>query len=369
MKTSQISSRRGAEAQRGTKDKKFLSLRFGVFARGILTLLFTLFFLLGCPPAKPSSIEAEAPQQEPFREPRFALCPPSASPGEPVTVCCSGSFVTRGNLRGLQAVLLNTEGKRLSRAEFFSLPVDALAGSLHEDGGPEIKAAVLAIPSTATPSDVTILIESDDGIIHLLPFTIENREFQSETIHLNQSNTELRTVPDPQKTAESEQLWAILSKTGTEIYSGDQFINPVSSNRRTSAYGDRRIYQYSSGSRDTSIHAGIDIGVPTGTEVRSCAKGRVVLARSRIVTGNTVVLEHLPGLYSLYYHMDKIAVSEGAIVEKGTPLGESGSTGLATGPHLHWEIRVASEYVDPDVFLSRPLIDKNEIIAKLGLRE
>ena len=87
---------------------------------------------------------------------------------------------------------------------------------------------------------------------------------------------------------------------------------------------------------------------------------------SRIVTGNTVILEHLPGLYSLYYHLDKIAVSEGSIVEAGTILGESGSTGLATGPHLHWEIRVSTENADPDVFLSRPVLDKKDIIDKLA---
>jgi murein DD-endopeptidase MepM/ murein hydrolase activator NlpD len=105
--------------------------------------------------------------------------------------------------------------------------------------------------------------------------------------------------------------------------------------------------------------------VPTGTEVRACAAGGVVLARERIVTGNTVILEHLPGVYSLYYHMDSIAVSEGLVVEEGALLGESGSTGLATGPHLHWEIRVSGENADPDVFLSRPLIDKNEILNRM----
>jgi murein DD-endopeptidase MepM/ murein hydrolase activator NlpD len=160
-------------------------------------------------------------------------------------------------------------------------------------------------------------------------------------------------------------LWAILSRTGNEVFSIDAFVPPVTSTRRTSFYGDRRIYEYVNGRTDTTIHAGIDYGVPTGTRVMACAAGRVVLARERIVTGNTVVLEHLPGLYSLYYHMNSITVSENSIVEAGAILGESGSTGLATGPHLHWEIRVSTEYADPDAFLGRPVLDKNGIINKL----
>jgi murein DD-endopeptidase MepM/ murein hydrolase activator NlpD len=92
----------------------------------------------------------------------------------------------------------------------------------------------------------------------------------------------------------------------------------------------------------------------------------VVLARSRIVTGNSVVIEHLPGVYSLYYHLDKIEVTEGAIVNTGALIGLSGATGLATGPHLHWEIRVSGENTDPDAFISRPLLDKDAVLSKMS---
>jgi murein DD-endopeptidase MepM/ murein hydrolase activator NlpD len=92
----------------------------------------------------------------------------------------------------------------------------------------------------------------------------------------------------------------------------------------------------------------------------------VALARSRIVTGNTVVIEHLPGVYSLYYHMDKIAVAEGDLVETGARLGEAGATGCATGAHLHWEIRVATENTDPASFLGRKVLDRDTILAILN---
>ena len=303
--------------------------------------------------------EAGASQEaaSPIAGPRYALIPSNARPGEPVTVACSGGGFSSAGEGVLWAALLDSRGRRLSRAAFFSLS--------GQEGEEELRAAVLAVPSTAAAGNAVIRIEAGGGTVRELPFIIDSREFRSETVQLNQGNTDLRTVPDPKKTAEAEQLWAVLSKTGTEIYSGNTFAPPVASTRRTSFYGDRRIYQYANGESDTSIHAGIDYGVPTGTEVKACAAGKVVLARNRIVTGNTVILEHLPGLYSLYYHMDSINVSEGSVINAGSLLGFSGSTGLATGPHLHWEIRVSGENTDPDAFLAHPILDKSDIINKL----
>ena len=333
---------------------------------------FLVLFLLGCCLFRPASATAEGP--------RIVLIPPDARPGDPVTVAYSDTFGAQGaGPRNLEAVLVDSKGRRIEKALFFNLPLPESAASEGTEasegaavsegtaatGERKFRAAILAVPTTAVSGNAVIRVESADGVIQDLPFVIDSREFTSETIPLDQENTDLRVKPDPEKTAESEQLWAILSRTGTEIYAGGPFTPPVSSTRRTSFYGDRRIYEYNDGTEDTTIHAGIDYGVPKGTEVRACARGKVVLAKLRIVTGNTVILEHLPGLYSLYYHMDKIAVSQGAIVEAGTLLGLSGSTGLATGPHLHWEIRVSTEFADPDAFLARPVLDKTDIFNKL----
>jgi murein DD-endopeptidase MepM/ murein hydrolase activator NlpD len=259
----------------------------------------------------------------------------------------------------MKAVLLDTGGRRLSQAFFFSLPGDG--------GEDSVKAAVLAVPSTAKPGPAIIRVEGENGKNAAgIPLVLGGREFLAEEIYLDQENTDIRTRPDPQKNIETAQLSAILFRTGGDIFSGGPFTAPVTSTRRTGFFGDRRIFRYADGSRDTSIHAGIDYGVPRGTPVRACASGRVVLARFRIVTGYSVVIEHFPGTYSLYYHLDKIQVEEGALVEGGTQLGESGATGLATGPHLHWEIRVAGENTDPDAFIARPVLDKEAILDKIN---
>ncbi|MDR2759080.1 MAG: M23 family metallopeptidase [Spirochaetaceae bacterium] len=285
---------------------------------------------------------------------RLVVLPENPLPGEPVTLGLatfrSGSF---------RAVLLNSRGQRLTGAVFFDL-------GLQDKNGQAVKAALLAVPSTAASGSALIRVEGGVERIAEIPVTIGNREFIFEEIALNQENTDLRILTDPKKVAESETLWRLISQTGTDLFAPGPFVPPVTSTRRTSFFGDRRVFRYVDGSSETSIHAGVDYGVPRGTPVTACAPGRVVLARPRIVTGNSVVIEHLPGVYSLYYHLDKIGVDEGAMVNARSPLGESGSTGLSTGPHLHWEIRVAGENADPDVLVARSVLDKALILSKLN---
>ena len=153
----------------------------------------------------------------PVSEPRFAVIPPNARPGEPVTVGYGYNFT--GDYREFHAVLLDSRGRRLTRAVFFNMDL--------QDGEQTIKAAIMAVPSTALIGDALIRIESGDDIIREIPFTIDSREFHSETIALNQANTDLRTLPDPQRTAESQRLWAIINRTGTEIFDTGPFERPV----------------------------------------------------------------------------------------------------------------------------------------------
>ncbi|GMO59541.1 MAG: M23 family metallopeptidase [Termitinemataceae bacterium] len=229
-----------------------------------------------------------------------------------------------------------------------------------------IFAAVFSLPSTVAAGRSTIKIVGDKRFKKNLRINIAQKEFTAEHIPLDPANTSLRTTPDPQKTKEAQILWQILETTGSEVYSEGPFTPPVARNtRRTSFFGDRRVYDYSDGTSATSIHAGIDYGVPRGTQVAACARGKVVLARPRIVTGNSVILEHLPGLYTIYYHLDKITAKENSIVEEGELIGLSGSTGLSTGPHLHWEIRSSTENTDPDIVSSRKILDKDAVLSGL----
>lgn len=95
------------------------------------------------------------------------------------------------------------------------------------------------------------------------------------------------------------------------------------------------------------FHTGVDLRAPTGTPVNSVAKGRVIASDQQVMAGNVVTVDHGRGVLSRYMHLDKFLVKEGDVVDKGTPLGLSGSTGRVEAPHLHWEMRVNGKPVNP----------------------
>lgn len=185
-----------------------------------------------------------------------------------------------------------------------------------------------------------------------LPIIINDKTFNSEILDLNEKNSSIKQNMTPERITQIEKLNDILETViNQDVYSLKPFIRPVKSERMTAYYGDKRTYKYSNGSSETSYHYGHDYGVPEKTEVFACAEGKVVMAEFRISTGWSVVIEHLPGLYSLYYHMSSLSVKEKDYIKQGQQIGLSGSTGLATGPHLHWEVRLNSAAVTPDFFM------------------
>ena len=185
----------------------------------------------------------------------------------------------------------------------------------------------------------------------ILPFAILKKEFLSERIPLDSKNTGIKKNMSAERLSQIEKLNTILETVmPQDVYALKPFTFPVASKRITSGFGDRHVFEYTDKKTSTSLHYGIDYGVPTGALVQSCAEGKVVMAENRISTGWSVVIEHLPGLYSLYYHLDSLNVKEGQYVKQGEKLGLSGATGLATGPHLHWEVRLNMGAVNPEFF-------------------
>ncbi len=195
-----------------------------------------------------------------------------------------------------------------------------------------------------------------------IPVNIVNKTFICETIDLNEANSKIKSNMSIERLNQIEKLNAILeTQVSEDVFDLKNFVKPVESNRITGTFGDRRIYKYANNETSTSMHLGLDYGVPEGTKVTSCASGKVVMAEERISTGWSVVIEHLPGLYSLYYHLSSLNVKEGQNVKRGELIGLSGSTGLATGPHLHWEVRLNSEPVSPEFFLDDYTFNEGEL--------
>jgi len=95
------------------------------------------------------------------------------------------------------------------------------------------------------------------------------------------------------------------------------------------------------------VHSGVDIEAPAGAEVYASNSGKVVLAKELFLTGNTVILDHGLGMYTLYAHLSRIDVAVGDQAERAQVLGLVGATGRATRAHLHWGARIVGARVDP----------------------
>ncbi|RTR26673.1 M23 family metallopeptidase [Deinococcus radiophilus] len=124
----------------------------------------------------------------------------------------------------------------------------------------------------------------------------------------------------------------------------EPFAQAIAGGRRSSGFGQPR--RETAGAK-INYHYGMDYSAPKGTRVQAVNLGRVVLAATYPVRGGLVVIDHGAGLLSLYFHLSKIDVSVGQSVSRGQKVGEVGSTGYSTGPHLHLEMRLRGEAVDP----------------------
>ena len=119
-------------------------------------------------------------------------------------------------------------------------------------------------------------------------------------------------------------------------------IRPVSE-VANSSFGSRSVYN----GQARSPHAGTDFLSPSGTPIHAPAGGRVLGARNLYFTGNTVIIDHGLGVFSMLAHLSRIDVKEGQPVRRGEVVGLVGATGRVTGPHLHWSLRVGAARVDP----------------------
>ncbi len=283
----------------------------------------------------------------------------SATPGEVARL-----YIRSTDALDSMSVLLALPGKApLTRTRGFRVS---------SNGGSELWVALLGIPADGMARSRTLTVDVTAGArtwLFLEPFSVMGRRFFTERISLSKALTSLATTPDPRKIAEGRSLALALATPHPDaLFQTGPFVDPLSGAHRTGGYGDRREYDYDDGTTGSSVHEGLDIGAPQGTPVLACGNGRVVIADTRILTGNTVVIEHLPGLFSIYFHMSELDAKVGDVVAQGAVIGKVGMTGFATGPHLHWEVQASGVPVDPEALIKAPLLDKNADIVDIEPR-
>lgn len=201
--------------------------------------------------------------------------------------------------------------------------------------------------SLDTPVGEQKLDIGPDGSRRQLPFQVAAKDYPVQKLKI--ANQKMVT-PDP------EQLARINAERDRQISIRSQFREvPVTRSdlalpadgRLSSRFGLRRVFN----GEPRAPHSGLDVAVPTGTPIRAPADGVVTLVDDFYFNGKTVFVDHGQSFVSMVCHLDRAGVEAGQTVRRGEVLGHSGSSGRATGPHLHWSVYLNGAAVDPALFI------------------
>ena len=175
-------------------------------------------------------------------------------------------------------------------------------------------------------------------------FVIEvlDASFPTQTLTLPDAMVDLDADTLKRVRKEAKHLRALFAKTSTPRVWTDDFIVPLEG-KISGAFGRRRIIN----GQKKNPHTGEDISAPQGAQVQASNRGIVRLATEQFFSGKSILIDHGLGLFTMYFHLSEMLVNEGDTVDRGAVIGLVGSTGRATGPHLHWGARLNNARVDP----------------------
>lgn len=210
--------------------------------------------------------------------------------------------------------------------------------------------AVIGIPLSIKSGKHKIAIKTADK--QRLGFNIGDKEYELRHLTINNKRMVSPTKADIDRHLKEKPLMLAALKTWTEKNEvPTAFILPVQG-RFSSQFGLRRIYNKQARVRR---HTGLDIAAPNGTLIIAPAKGRVIRTGDYFFTGGTVFIDHGQGLITMYCHLSKTYVKAGDDLKQGDRIGEVGSTGRVSGPHLHWVVSLNNTKVEPKLFLPEQL--------------
>ena len=257
-------------------------------------------------------------------------------------------FYEKGDTSILESIL---EGNNLedilTKAEYIQNITDYDRKKLNELI--DIKNQIIIIENQLEQEKAELVLLKETNIEALIEE--KTKELEDINSRINTSNAELKKLQEEQKKQEAEILAierAILARgNSNRVLSGGLIWPCPSSKRITSGFGKRK----SPTKGGSTNHQGIDISAKTGSTVLAAAAGEVVISTYSYSAGNYIMINHGSGIFTIYMHLSKRSADVGQEVSQGQKIGEVGSTGYSTGPHLHFGIRKNGSYVNPLTFV------------------
>lgn len=179
------------------------------------------------------------------------------------------------------------------------------------------------------------------------PLTVAPKQFPTRRLTVNPAMVNPPPTALDRIKRDTERINQAYRSPAMEALWSGPFARPVL-DVANSRFGSRSVFN----NTRSSPHTGADFSSPAGTPIKAPNRGRVRLAEDLYFSGNTVILDHGLGLFSLFAHLSAFKVQEGDTVATGDIVGLVGATGRVTGPHLHWAVRATGARIDPLSLLS-----------------
>lgn len=210
--------------------------------------------------------------------------------------------------------------------------------------------ALAGIPLSAKPgTKLSVEVDYGNGKREMRTVGVMHKKYLTQQISVSAEQADLPPEQLAKYEQEREHLRRVL-KTFTEPGpSSLSMLQPVSG-RPSGTFGLRRVIN----GVERNPHNGMDIAAPTGTPIVAARAGRVLDAGEYLFLGRTLILDHGHGMLSLYAHLNAIHAAAGDAVKAGATIGEVGTSGRVTGPHLHFSVYLNAVAVDPAIFLRAP---------------
>jgi hypothetical protein len=208
--------------------------------------------------------------------------------------------------------------------------------------------AVVGLSLDMTPGPYMLSVRIDDAS-KAMRFQVNAKDYPEQHITLKDKGKVQLSNADLARAEREVSVIRKLKRHWRDAQDTDlALIMPVKG-RLASRFGLRRFFN----GEPRLPHAGLDVAVARGTPVMASTQGQVLSVDDYFFNGKTIFLDHGNGLITMYCHLDRIDVQTGQTVSKGQPLGLSGQTGRATGPHLHWSVILNGAMVDPELFIPK----------------